>query len=173
MLPRRHRPVSRRVFQAVALATLPLPFAATWSVAPWLPRLGEGTQLALALRVLALALVLLAFVLLWAAALLPLRRRSRMPTLTEELSRAGVSTVEELYARQRADLDASRDAADPARRRSYHLRMLAGAVTIALLAGGATALLWASGLELVEPVVVAVASAGLAVWHGVGALRSR
>lgn len=161
------------MFQAVALATLPLPFAATWAVAPWLPRLGEGTELGLVLRVLAVVLALLVFVLLWAAALLPLRRRSRMPTLTEELSRAGVSTVEELYALRRADLDASRDAADPARRRSYHLRMLAGAAILALLAGGATALLWASGLELVEPAVVTVASAGLTVWHGVGALRSR
>lgn len=158
------------MFQAVALATLPLPFAATWLVAPSLPRLGGGTAFALALQVLLVVLALLAFVLLWAAALLPLRRRSRMPTLTEELSRAGVATVGALYAQQRADLDASRDAADPARRRSYHLRMLAGAATLALLTGGAAALLWASGQALVEPVVVAVVSLGLAVWHGAGAL---
>lgn len=95
-----------------------------------------------------------------------------MPTLDEELSRAGAATLGALYDLQRADLDASRDAADPARRRSYHLRMLAGALTIALLAGGATALLWASGQVLVEPVVVAAASAGLATWHGARALRS-
>ncbi|MFO0624964.1 MAG: hypothetical protein U0325_05050 [Polyangiales bacterium] len=160
MLPRRHRPVSRRAFQAVALATLPLPIAATWCVAPSLPHPAAGTDLALPLRALAVVLTLLGFVLLWALVLLPLRRRSRMPTLPETLARAGVPTVGALYARERADLDASRDAADPARRRSYHLRMLAGAVTVALLAGGAAALLWASRQVVLEVVLAAVVRRG-------------
>jgi len=47
--------IPKRVFQVVALATLPLPFAATWAAWPSRPRRAEGSDVAF---VLAWAVVL-------------------------------------------------------------------------------------------------------------------
>jgi hypothetical protein len=172
VLPRRHRPVSRRAFQAVALLTLALPFAAAAAVEPHLPRLGVGTALALPLRVLLAALALLGFVLAWALALLPLRRRSRMPTLAEELARADVRSFAELYARARNDLASAESSPDPARRRRRHLSMAAAGGGVTVLLAGVCALLWASNeTVVVEAVVALVVSAGLALYHAARALR--
>ena len=88
-LPMPSTTLSKRTFQLLALGTLPLPFLATWTAWPHLPRPGDDVGIAFAAHLLVGALTLLVCVALWAAALLPLRRRTALPPITQGL--AGVS----------------------------------------------------------------------------------
>ncbi len=135
------RTISKRTFQLVALLTLPLPFAATVFTEPHLPRMTSDSDEATLVRVLLVVLVLLGFVILWAAALLPLRRRSAIPTLAEEMSAAGVSSLGALYDKARDDQRALASAREPHIRRRYHLRMAAAGALVAVVSGAVTALM--------------------------------
>ena len=131
--------VPTRVFQVVAVLTLPLPFVATWLALPFIPRLAEGSDVALGLRALTAVLTLLVFVLAWAVALLPLRRRSALPPLTQGLAGASLASVGDAYTQARRDLHADATAPDGGSRRRYHRRMAAGGALVTAAAGAVTA----------------------------------
>ena len=160
-------PVSKRTFQVVALGTLPLPFFATWAAWPHLPHLGDDADLATATRVLVGALTLLGCGLLWAVALLPLRRRSALPPITQGLEGASLGALGAAHDKARLDLHADATAAAPAPRRRYHLRMAAAGALVALATGAVTAAMVTgpSGTVYLWFPVAAVVSAALALYH--------
>ena len=166
-------PIATRTFQLVALLTLPLPFAAPSAAYPHLPHLAQGSGVGFAVRALLTALTLLVFVVAWAAALLPLRRRSSLPPITQGLSGASAGSIGAAYEKARVDLHADAASATPARRRRYHLRM-AGAGAIVSVATGAVTLGMLndpSGIVYLWFPIASAVSAALALYHGVrGAL---
>jgi len=167
--------IPKRVFQIVALTTLPLPFAATWAVWPHLPRLAEDSGLAFGVRLLLGALTLLAFVGLWAVVLLPLRRRTELPPLTQGLSDVSVQSIGAAYEKARFEQHVDATSASPAARRRYHLRMAAAGALIAVVTGAVSAAMLSepSGVVLLWFPVAAAVSAALAVYHLVRGLLAR
>jgi hypothetical protein len=152
------------VFQVIALVTLAVPAAGTWYVAPRLLRaLGSPSALVALLVVL---LTLLVLVVGWAVALLPLRRRSAMPTFAEELAAKGAASFPELVKKSQRELHQLAGSADPAQRRRYHLRMAAGGLVVGVAFGvGTMAMVLAEGPVFVFVPVAAVAGIGLATYH--------
>ncbi len=166
-------PITTRTFQLVALLTLPLPFAATYAVYPHLSHVAQGSDAGFAVRALLTVLTLLVFVIAWAAALLPLRRRSSLPPITQGLSGASVGSIGAAYEKARLDLRADATAASPARRRRYHLRMAGAGALIAVATGAVTLVMLndPSGIVYLWFPIASVVSAALALYHGVrGAL---
>lgn len=133
--------VPTRAFQLVALLTLPLPFVATWYALPYLPRVAAGSEVAGLVRLLTGLLTLLVFVIVWGVALLPLRRRSALPPITQGLEGASLASVGEAYARARRDLHADATAPEAAPRRRYHRRMAAAGALVTLGTGAVTAVM--------------------------------
>jgi hypothetical protein len=161
------RTLPTRAFQRVALITLPLPFAATWFALPYLPQPAAGSDFAIGLRALAAALALLVFVLVWAVALLPLRRRSALPPIAKALSGASLTSVGAAYAQARRDLHADASAPDATSRRRYHRRMAAAGALVTLAAGAVTAVMLtppSTTVLLWFPVATAVGAA-LTLYH--------
>jgi hypothetical protein len=172
---RSRRPIPKRVFQSIAIATLPLPAYVTYRCAPGV--LGAAGDPSGPLKVLVVVLVLLVAVVAWALALLPVRRMSTMPTLQEEMALRGATSFGELFDHARVEHAQLRDAgADrPDRRRRYHTRMAIGSLVVTLATGiGTYAMLTDGGdtLFLAFP-VVAISSAVLALYHAVRALTAR
>lgn len=159
--------IPKRLFQLVALATLPLPFAATWAAWPHLPRFEAAGDVAFALRLLVGALALLAFVVAWAVVLLPLRRRTELPPLSQGLSDASPAAIGAAYEKARLDLHSDATSASPTARRRYHLRMAAAGALVALVTGALTAAMLGepSGIVLLWFPVAAAVSAALALYH--------
>lgn len=167
--------ISKRVFQVVALATLPLPFAATWAAWPYLPRVAEDRGLGFGLRVLLAALTLLVFVVAWAVVLLPLRRRTELPPLSQGLSDVSVASIGAAYEKARFAQHVDATSASPAARRRYHLRMAAAGALVAVVTGGFSAgmLSEPSGIVLLWFPVAAAVSAVLAGYHLIRGLLTR
>ena len=159
--------LSQRTFQLIALGTLPLPFLATCIAWPHLLRPGDDAGLAFAVHLLCGVLTLLFFVVLWAAALLPLRRRTALPPITQGLDGVSLGTLGAAYAQARFDLHVDATAASPGPRRRYHLRMAAAGALIALATGGASAAMLTdpSGTVYLWFPVAAAVSAALALYH--------
>jgi hypothetical protein len=168
-------PLPTRTFQLVALATLPLPFAATWALWPYLPRFAEGSSVAFAGRVLVAVLALLGFVILWALALMPLRRRSTLPPLTQGLEGVSLGSIGAAYSEAERALHADATALTSAPRRRYHLRMAGAGALVALASAGVTAVMLRDPegpLLLWFPVAAAV-SVVLAGYHLIRGLLLR
>lgn len=159
--------IPKRVFQLVALATLPLPFAATWAAWPHLPRFEAAGDVAFGLRLLLGVLTLLAFVVAWAVVLLPLRRRTELPPLTQGLSDVSPAAIGAAYEKARLDLHADATSPSPAPRRRYHLRMAAAGALVAVVTGGLSAAMLSepSGVVLLWFPVAAAVSTVLALYH--------
>ncbi len=159
--------IPKRVFQVVALATLPLPFAATWAAWPHLPRFEAAGDVAFGVRLLVGALTLLAFVVAWAVVLLPLRRRTELPPLTQGLSDVSAQSIGAAYEKARFEQHVDATSASPAARRRYHLRMAAAGALVAVVTGGLSAAMLSepSGVVLLWFPVAAAVSAVLAVYH--------
>lgn len=159
--------ISKRVFQAIALATLPLPFAATWAAWSHLPRFAEESALAGAVRLLLGALTLLVCVIVWAVALLPLRQRTELPPLTSGLSDLSAASLGAAYEKARLDHQADAASTSPASRRRYHLRMAGAGAVIAVVTGAVSAAMLSepSGRVLLWFPVASVVSAVLALYH--------
>lgn len=169
------RPISKRTFQVIALASLPAPGVATYFAAPRvLAAFGDPSG---AVSVLVVVLTLLVAVIAWAAVLLPIRRRSAMPTFSEELDSNGVTSFDELFAKARAGHEALANAgADrPDLNRRYHLRMAAGGLVVAVAAGVGTyaMALDASGQFFLAVPIVTASAAVLAAYHMARALIVR
>jgi hypothetical protein len=165
------RPLSRRTFQVIALASLAAPAALTWWAGPGAyAALGGG-----AAGVLGFVLVLLGAVLVWAVALLPLRRRTDLPSLGTDLTRASGLALAEQLARERATLEGLRSALDPRLRRRYYVRMAAGGavVSVALGTGVAAMLLENPARIYVKLALAAVIAPVLTVYYLVRALLTR
>lgn len=162
-------PIATRTFQVVALLTLPLPFAATYAVYPHLSHVAQGSGVGFAVRALLTVLTLLVFVIAWAVALLPLRRRSSLPPITQGLSGASLGSIGAAYEKARLDLHVDATSASPAPRRRYHLRMAGAGALIAAVTGAVTAAMLndPSGIVYLWFPVAAAVSAALALYHGV------
>ena len=159
--------LSKRTFQLIALGTLPLPFLATWTAWPHLPRPGDDVGIAFAAHLLVGALTLLVCVALWAAALLPLRRRTALPPITQGLAGVSPGTLGAAYDQARFDLHVDATAASPAPRRRYHLRMAAAGALVALATGGVSVAMFTapSGTVYLWFPIAAAVSVALALYH--------
>lgn len=169
------RPISKGAFRFIALVTLALPFGGTWFLAPKVLRaLGDPRG---PVGLLVAVLILLGLVLAWAALLLPLRRRSMMPTLKETMAAKGASSLSELVSKSEAELAAlaSAPATRPDLRRRYHL-LMAGAGGIIFLAfgvGTAAMLMDRGGRIFLAIPLMAASGLVLAIWHLVRAALTR
>lgn len=165
-------PIPKRTFEIIAFGTLPLPFAATYALLPHLPRIADGSDVASLVRALVALLTLLASVVLWAIALLPLRRRTTLIPVMQDLASIGAH-----YEKARFDLHADATAAAPGPRRRYHLRMAVSGALVVIVTGGISAVMFSDPSERVllwfPVVVVAVVSAALALYHLVRWARAR
>ena len=166
-------PHTTRPVPLVARLTQAQAIPATYAVYPHLSHVAQGSDAGFAVRALLTVLTLLVFVIAWAAALLPLRRRSSLPPITQGLSGASVGSIGAAYEKARLDLRADATAASPARRRRYHLRMAGAGALIAVATGAVTLVMLndPSGIVYLWFPIASVVSAALALYHGVrGAL---
>jgi hypothetical protein len=167
--------MTRRTYQLLALLTLPLPVLCTFAVgvqlAKVLPPLGPELPGLFAL--LAYSVVLLVFILAWAVALLPLRRRAGFKPLSAELDevrRAG-GLGNAVAARQKAMAgDSVSD--DPSVRGKYHLTFAAIASLMWVVAGAVSWALWESGYIVAFAAAAVLVCPVLALYHGAKWLRT-
>jgi hypothetical protein len=167
------RPIPKRVFQAVALATMPAPFVATYFATP--AALAFTGHPEGAVMVLVAVTTLLVMTVAWALVLLPLRRFSQMPTLRDEMALSGASSVGEMFERARAEQASLQSATDPTLRRRYHFRMALGGGVLGLATGAVTyaMMIQPGGNFFVALPVIAATSLVLAAYHLVRALSIR
>lgn len=167
-----HEPsISRRTFQVVALATLPLPFLATYALGRHAAALvPDDSSTATLLTLLAHLLVLLGCVVVWAVLLLPLRRRAGFQPLAEELEdirRAG--GIRQAVAVERQALEARATAGDP----SYHATFALVGLLLALAAAGLSWALWSDGYVVTLALAAVVVCPLLSLHHFMRWLRLR
>jgi len=165
--------LSRRTYQLVALATLPLPVLATYAfggpVAALVPSTLSGAMPTL-LKVLAYALVLLVCVMVWAVVLLPLRRRAGFKPIATELGEIrAAGGLREAVAKERSALEARRAANDP----SYHSTFALVGVLLSLASAGLSWALWNDGYVMVFALATLLVCPALALYHAVQWLRFR
>lgn len=163
--------LSRRAFERVAWATLPLPCLAAYALGPpaatWVPGDSEVASL---LTLLVYVLVLLGCVLVWGVLLLPLRRRAGITPIREELveMRAAGGFLRAMTRERRAlEARAARD--DP----GYHATFALVGLLCAATAGALTWALWNDGYLMYVVVAAAVVCPLLTAYHAVQWLRFR
>lgn len=170
-MPMLESPISRGAYQVVALATLPLPAAATYAFGrPLAALVPQSTSLSTTLQVLVYALVLLACVLLWAVLLLPLRRRAGLEPISSGLQTIrSAGGLRNAIADEQKALEARRVANAP----GYHATFAAVGGVLTLVSAGLTWALWRDGWVMLVIVVAAVVCPVLTVHHAIQWLRFR
>ena len=162
---------SRRGYQLVALATLPLPVLATHALGPSAAELvPSDSSLTSLLTLLAYLLVLLGCVLVWGILLLPLRRRAGFEPIAEELARMRAEGgFRQAVAKERRALDRRMAADDPAYHSSFALVGLLLTLPSAALAWA----LWNDGYVLIVALAMVLVCPSLALHHAIQWLRLR
>lgn len=164
--------VSRRTYQLIAVATLPLPFLGTYLLGPGAAALVPASTgpVPTLLGVLAYLLVLLACVLIWGAMLLPLRRRAGITPLRDELQQIReAGGLGEAIAKEQRALEARAAAGDP----SYHATFALVGLLLTLASAGLSWALWSDGYVMLLALVAALVCPALALYHAVQWLRLR
>ena len=167
--------MSRTSYRLVALGTLPLPFLGAYAIgarlSAWLPDFGGS--LSGLLTILGYLLILLGCVLVWAVALLPLRRRAGFTPLSDELQSVQQEGLGNAVAREQAALAARATSSDPSERAGYHLTFAAVSGLFSVTAVALTWALWDAGYVAALVVAALFVCPVLTVYHGVQALRAR
>ncbi len=165
--------LSKRGYQLVALATLPLPFLGTYalgrSVAALVPSTLESPFPTL-LTLLAYLFVLLGCVVVWGILLMPLRRRAGFKPVGEELEEIrAAGGFGQAVAKERQALVARAAANDP----GYHSTFALVGLLLTLASAGLSWALWNDGYVMVLTLVGVVVCPMLALYHGIQWLRFR
>ena len=168
--------MTRGTYRFIALASLPLPLLGAYvmgaPLARLLPELGEPLTTLSSLLVHLLAL--LACVVVWGVALLPLRRRAGFTPLSSELQKirreGGLANA---VAREREAFEARAASSDPKERAAHHSVFALVAVLFSVAAFGITWALWEAGYVLYLALAALVVCPVLAAYHGVQWLRAR
>ena len=165
------RPLDRATYQRIVLVSLLAPIAVMWWAAPLVYRALGGEFLG----ILGVLVTLLVVIVLWALALIPLRARAGMRSLSEEVELARTMDVKEEFARARAAQSAEAVSKDPRDRRRHHLRMAAVGTLVAVVLGVAAVanVLWEPEHVLAAVPVGAIVAAVLATYHAIRAVLTR
>ncbi|MEZ4323724.1 MAG: hypothetical protein R3B40_00835 [Polyangiales bacterium] len=160
--------MSKRLYQLIAVLTLPLPVVGAYVLGrPFAAALSSlWSNLAGLLGLLGYVLALLLTVLLWAVALLPLRARAGFTPLSGELAQMRAVGLTQAVAEEQAKQAALAASQDPAERARYHGPMALVAVLFALAGAALTWALWEDGYVFALPLGAALISPVLAVYHG-------
>jgi len=163
--------IPRRAFQRVAIATLPLPFLATFAIGRRAAALVPAeSELASLLTLLVYVLVLLGCVLVWSLLLLPLRRRAGFRPVREEIAQVrAAGGFAKAVAKERKTLGARVAANDPSTHATF---ALVGAL-LTLVAGALTWALWSDGYVMVLTLAATLVCPVLTLYHAVQWLRFR
>lgn len=167
--------MSKKTYERIALSTLVLPALGAYALgrpfAGWLSSLEDEPSALLSL--LGYVLALLACVLVWGVALLPLRRRAGITPITEELKQLRDGGFAEAYEKERAAIAEREKSDDPAVRAEHHLTF---ALVGALLSAGSLLLTWAlwqDGWVLILPLGFALVGPPLTLYHLARGIRFR
>jgi len=165
--------ISKRAYQLVALATLPIPLLGTYAlgrpVAALVPSSLESPFPTL-LTLLVYVFVLLGCVVVWGVMLLPLRRRAGFEPVMAELAEIrAAGGLGQAVAKQRRELDARAAANDP----SYHSTFALVGVLLTLASAGLTWALWSDGYVMVLALAAVVVCPLVALYHAIQWLRFR
>lgn len=167
--------MSKKTYERIALSTLVLPALGAYALgrpfAGWLSSLEDEPSTLLSL--LGYLLALLVCVLVWGAALLPLRRRAGFTPIAEELKQLRDGGLAEAYAKERAAIAEREKSHDPAVRAEQHFTF---ALVGAILSVGAVLLTWAlweDGWVMQLPLGFALVCPPLTLYHLLRGIRFR
>lgn len=169
--------MKKRTFQVIAVAGLvPVGIGTfVWAgppVASWLAGLAPDGPTSL-LRLLGYLLALLGLILLWALAILPLRRLSDMPALGDELRQIKSKGLATTIRDEQARLEASKNSADPKRRARYHAQFTGIALLLTIIVVPINWALAKDGYLWKFWIILMVVLPILAIYHGIQAIRLR
>lgn len=160
--------MSSRTFEAIAYATLIVGALVVYHLSPsvigWLtPLWPEETTAA---TVLGIVLTALGVTIVWAILMLPIRARSELVPLGEELAQIRARGGFGALIREEQDkLERAGKTTDPARRRWYHARMAGAGLLVSCLAALVAFILWADDLASFEAFAVVAVAAILTLYH--------
>lgn len=164
--------MSRKTFERIAYATLVLPLLGTYYlgqlVAAWLLSLDDDFSALLVL--LGYVLTLLGCVIVWALALLPLRRMTDLPGIIEEFKQGGFAEADH---RERAAIRERETSDDPAQRARHHFQFAKIGAALSAFAALLTWVLWLDGMVLRRLFALALVFPGFTIYHLAQGLRMR
>ncbi|MCB9626785.1 MAG: hypothetical protein H6725_05400 [Sandaracinaceae bacterium] len=167
--------MSKRLYQLIAIATLPLALVGGYALgrpmAAGLRGLWEGGSALLAL--LGYVLGVLLAVIVWALLLLPLRARAGFTPIGQEVAQLKAEGLGNAIAREQQTLKRRALSRDPAERAAYHGPLALVSVLFALAGMALTVVLFEDGYVFALPLAAALASPPLAIYHGVQWVRAR
>ena len=169
--------MKKKTFQVIAVAGLiPVGIGTfLWAgppVANWLTGLAPDGPTSL-LRLLGYLLALVALILLWALAILPIRRLSDMPALGDELRQIKSKGLAATIREEQARLEASKKSADPQRRARYHAQFAGLALLLTIIVVPINWALAKDGYLWKFWIILMVVLPILAIYHGIQAIRFR
>jgi hypothetical protein len=160
--------ISRRSFERIATIGLLVGAVAVYRLSPtmvdWL--VADDSERPTAMAALAVALTALGVTILWAAVMLPIRARSELTPLGEELAairaRGGMLQA---VREERRQLDDAGRSADPRVRRRHDGRMAAAGLFLSSLGALASYVLWADGELLLDVALFTVVAAVVTLYY--------
>lgn len=165
--------MNKKTFQRIALLTLPLAAVLAFVVGRFIaPRIAAlSVEMSGILTLLGYVLGALVAVVIWAGALLPLRRRAGFTPIGEEFSQMREEGIGNSLRREREALEERAVSSDPAARAAYYKSMTLAGILVSGIGVLLTLALFSDGILMVLPLALVLVGFPLSIYYGVQYLR--